>query len=408
MGNKRILIVTSSPLCRNPRTLKEAVTLGNFGYDVTVLTIAGRERDEALDRELLQNASFKKMALPYFGFHGAFGLGAHAGRTFTTLARKLVPLGIERRSALGAFHRLYHFAHRTPADLVIVHTELGLAVGFELLKKGRRVAADFEDWHSQDLLPIARRLRPLRLLRRIEQTLLIKATHTTTTSYALASALKAAHGGNEPSVITNSFPLQPALAPRDPRMRPSLLWFSQTIGPGRGLEAFILSWSRTTTPSRLVLLGEIEDDYKKRLLSLASVANKSALEFLSPCPPGALPALIARHDIGLALEEKSPPNKNLTISNKILQYLNAGLSLVATSTAGHREVLQTEPHAGVFVDPNDPASCARTLDALLSAPDVLRAMQAAARTLAERTYCWEREAPKLLFLVERTLASHPA
>lgn len=408
MIGRRIVIVTSSPLCKNPRVLKEASALGRAGCDVTVLTIAGRSGDEAVDRELLQDASFRKLALPYFGFHGRLGLGAHAGRTFTSLARKLVPLGIERRSALGAFHRLCQVARRTPADLAIVHTELGLAIGCELLKRGRRVAADFEDWHSQDLLPSARRHRPLRLLGRIEQTLLLKAAYTTTTSSALAHALHAAHGGSEPYVITNSFPLQPAPPPRETGRTPALLWFSQTVGPGRGLEAFVQSWTRTTAPSRLVLLGEIGDDYKKLLLSLTRAAKKPPIEFLPPTAPGELPAVIARHDIGLALEEKSPPNKDLTISNKILQYLNAGLAVVATRTAGHREVLQDQPTAGIFIDPENAAGCAQQIDRLLGRPADIRAMQISARALAESTYCWEREEPKLLALVEQATTLRPA
>lgn len=407
MSRQRILIVTSSPLCRNPRVLKEATTLGQAGYDVTVLTIAGREHDETIDRALLKNAPFKKMALPYFGFHGAFGLGAHAGRTFTSLARKLVPLGIERRSALGAFHRLFRVARRTPADLTIVHTELGLAIGSELLKKGRKVAADFEDWHSQDLLPAARRHRPLRLLGKVEQAMLCKASYTSTTSQAMAGALLAAHGGTKPIVITNSFPLQPPPA-RKPGRIPSLLWFSQTIGPGRGLEAFVQSWANTKVASHLCLLGEVSDNYKNRLLSLTNDLAKSTLDFLPTCPPDALPAYISQHDVGLALEEKSPPNKDLTISNKILQYLNVGLAVAATHTAGHREVLQGNPQAGIFIDPADPVTCAKVLDDLLSSHEKLSTMQAAARGLAEQTYCWEREEPKLLAIVQQSLARRPA
>jgi glycosyltransferase involved in cell wall biosynthesis len=345
------------------------------------------------------------MALPYFGFHGIFGLATHADRAFTSLARKLVPFGIERRSALGVFHRLCRVACRTPADLTIVHTELGLAIGCELLKAGRKVTADFEDWHSQDLLPAARRSRPLRLLRRIEQTLLLKAIHTTTTSHALASALKAAHGGREPSVITNSFPLQYAPTTHNTSSAPSLLWFSQTVGPGRGLEAFIQCWIHTVSPSRLVLLGEVSEDYKNLLRSLSKAANKPPIEFLAPCPPTALPEVIALHDVGLALEDTNPPSRNLTITNKILQYLNAGLAVVATDTAGHREVLQHKPEVGVLINRDEPSENARLLDKLLTDRNALGAHQAAARELAKQTFCWEREAPKLLALVEKALAS---
>jgi len=406
MSRKRILIVTASPLCRNPRVLKEADTLGSAGFDVTVLTIAGRANDEAIDQEILRDAPFKKIALPYFGFHGALGLGAHASRTFTSLARRLVPLGIERRSALGAFHRLHRVARRIPADLIIAHTELGLAVGYELLKRGRKVAVDIEDWHSQDLLPAAQTHRPLRLLQKNERFFLHNAVYVTTTSQAMAAALQTAFGGKRPFAITNSFPLQSdSASPKTNSHIPSFFWFSQTIGQGRGLESFLQAWSQTTAPSRLCLLGEIGADYKHVLSELIPQEKQSHVSFLPPISPQLLPSAIAKHDIGLALESKSPPSRNLTITNKILQYLNAGLAIIASSTAGHREVLQDNPQAGVFVDPANTTQFVSILENLLVNSKNLVAMQMAARELAEQKYNWEKEAPALLTLVESALAT---
>src|SRR5665213_735058 len=54
----RILIVTSGPLCRNPRVLKEATALGEAGYAVTVLAPVSLNRYEAFDREILRTAPF--------------------------------------------------------------------------------------------------------------------------------------------------------------------------------------------------------------------------------------------------------------------------------------------------------------------------------------------------------------
>jgi len=406
MSGNRILIVSSSPLCKNPRALKEADTLGRAGYQVTVLTISGRESYEAFDREILKGAPFQKIALPYFGFRGLLGLGAHSSRVFTFFARRLIPFRIERRSALGAFHRLFRVARRTPADLTIVHTELGLAVGYELLRHGRKVAVDIEDWHSRDLLPSARSRRPLRMLENYERGLLQRAAYTSTTSQAMADALHAAYGGQKPSVITNSFPLQTELASDHANSMPAIFWLSQTVGPGRGLEPFLQAWNRTTTPSRLCLLGEISPPYKNQLPERVTGHKKTLIEFLPLTSPSRLPQLIARHDIGLALEETIPANKDLTISNKILHYLNAGLAVVASSTAGHREVIAENPAAGILVDAYETTAFARSLDNLLSDSAALTRRQQAARLLAEKKYCWEREAPRLLALVEEALSQH--
>jgi glycosyltransferase involved in cell wall biosynthesis len=124
-------------------------------------------------------------------------------------------------------------------------------------------------------------------------------------------------------------------------------------------------------------------------------------------PPDALSALLVEQDVGLALEPSSPANKDLTISNKILQYLNAGLAVVATPTAGQREVLARVPGAGLLL-PADTGAAAEALDALLRDRAALERRQRAARRGAEEYYCWEREAPRLLALVASALQAAPA
>lgn len=401
----KILIITNGHLCRNPRPLKEAHTLGRAGYDVTVLAVRNHAASENPDRDLLQGAPFR---------HGPVDMlpGFATGR-ITVFRRRLLlwaarqaaaKTGLPTIRALGPAGALLRRARRLPADLTIVHNEVPHWVGTRLLGDGRRVAADFEDWHSEDLLPAPRAQRPLGLLRRVEQTLLSQAVHSTTTSHALAAALHARYGGRLPVVITNSFPLQPDPRSGPPGDPPAFLWFSQTLGPGRGLEIFLEAWARTADSSRLVLLGEPSAGFDEQVRNRLPPERRTRVSFLPPVPPTALPAVIAGHDVGLALEQTEIPSRDLTITNKILQYLNAGLAVVASDTAGQREVLARKPEAGVIVNLRDTAASAATLDALLADRAALARRQAAARCLAEEVYCWEREAPALLAAVEAALA----
>jgi glycosyltransferase involved in cell wall biosynthesis len=276
-----------------------------------------------------------------------------------------------------------------------------------LLAEGRRIAADIEDWHSEDLRPEDRRQRPLALLRAIERSLLQRATYVTTTSHALADALHSRYGGQRPEVIANAFPLQPDPRQGAPGEPPAFFWFSQTLGPGRGLEALLKAWARTERPSRVVLLGEPCGGFGRTLLSELPAERRPSLSMLPLVSPAELPRLAAAHDIGLALEQPDIPSRNLTITNKILQYLNAGLAIVASDTAGQREVLAHRPEAGVLVNLHDAPSATAALDNLLALRDTLARRQQAARRLAEEVYCWEREAPKLLALVGTALAAAP-
>lgn len=400
----RILIVSGAALSRNPRVLKEAAALAGAGHAVTVLTLRNHVAAEACDREIMATARFQRIVLDVTQVPGASPAGIFLRRARSTTARWMASwLGRESLETIGPAAELLAIARRQTADLVIGHTELGLWVTARLLAEGRKVAADFEDWHSEDLSPADRTGRPVRLLRATECALLRGAAYATTTSEALAGALQQAGGGRRPVVITNSSPLQPA--PRDgpPGEPPAFFWFSQTLGPGRGLGEFLTAWERMTVPSRVVLVGEDRSGYRDRLRSRVTGSRRMLLEFADLVPPGALPALIARHDVGLALENTASRSRDLTITNKILQYLNAGLAVVATATDGQREVLSRAPEAGLFLL-SDPAANAALLDQMLRDKTRLQAQQRAARGLAESHYCWEREQPVLLGLVEQALS----
>lgn len=405
MGQPHILVVSNGALCRNPRVVKEATALGENGYDVTVLTIRNHLPSEPHDQEILASAPFRRKVLDLLG-PGAPRFRAKALRWISI--KLLGRIGWQSAESLGPALALLKKARTLPAALTIVHNEVPFWIGTRLLAEGRRVAADFEDWHSEDLLPAARRHRPLRLLRKMERRLLTHAAYTSTTSHALADALHARYGGTRPRVITNSFPLQTVTARPAPHKTPTFFWFSQTLGPGRGLEFFLNAWKLTRQPSELVLLGEPCAGYAAHLINLLPPNFHSRLRFLPLVSPAELPAVIARHDIGLALEESTIVNRDLTITNKILQYLNAGLAVVATETAGQREVLAHAPVAGLVMPTAYSRDWAAHLDLLLSNPQELAVRKATARGLAESIYCWEREAPKLVQCVADALSPSPS
>ncbi|MGC4072652.1 MAG: glycosyltransferase [Nibricoccus sp.] len=394
----RILIISSGHPCRNPRPVKEAATLASGGYDVTLLTPDSDPALALLDAQLLKGRHFRHETIR--------ARRSFSQRLLQLIARRAVPLGLQSIHALGKPSALLRAARTNHPDLVIVHNEVPHWIGTRLLAAGQRVAADFEDWHSEDLLPDARLHRPLGLLRSTERLLLHKARYVTTTSQALASALHANYGGNVPSVLTNAFPLQSApVRTASSDSLPSFFWFSQTLGPGRGIEAFLTAWKLTSEPSRVVLLGEPTAGYQQKLLAPLPSALRARLTFLPLVAPADLPALIAQHDIGLALEDAAIVNRDLTITNKILQYLNAGLAVVASDTAGQREVLARSPEAGLILPRSiDATEHARLLDHLLADRSALQTRQHAARRLAETHYCWEKESPRLLALVEKALA----
>jgi glycosyltransferase involved in cell wall biosynthesis len=403
-----ILILTNGPLCRNPRVWKEAQTLAEAGLDVHVLGVRHRQDSEADDLALLRRARFTRSLVDM-----AAGFDEPAWVTFTRRLRQragveaVARMGLHTSWAIPATGALLARARAIPARLTIVHNEAPHWVGWQLMKEGRRVAADIEDWHSEDLLPELNRCRPLHVLRAQEAALLRHAVYTTVPSQAMADALHTRYGGIRPEVLPNVFPLQPDPLQRTAGDPPAFYWFSQTVGPGRGLELFLRAWARMRRTARLVLQGECSPPFADQLRGLLPPERRGTLEFLPLVSPDALPSAIACHDIGLALEEDSIPNRDLTTTNKILQYLNAGLAVLATPTRGQREVLDRNPQAGALIDLQNPEALARTLDGLTDDRTGLEVRRRSARRLAEEQYCWEIEGPRHRDRIRRALESSP-
>ncbi len=407
MNRRNILILTASHLCRNPRVVKEATALGTAGHEVMVLTISAQERFELIDRELIRDLPFRRLLLNYTA--GTVGNRAadFLQRGATWLARHLCSeWGIETAQALGPASALLHRARAVPADLTILHTEIPIWAAQHLVRDGRRVAVDVEDWYSEDLLFADRQSRPIHLLRAAEKFALQHCAYASATSQSMADALVKAYGCPPPHVIRNTFPLQPRARSHEPGPNaiPRFIWFSQTIGPGRGLELFFAAWNRTRHPSHVYLLGDERPGYREKIMSRLPAARRTQVHFIPLVAPDELPHKLAEFDLGLALEPHLPLNRDITITNKILQYMNAGLAVVASDTAGQQEVMKIAPDCGLLVSAHETTDFARQLDTLLGNPARLRAAQLAARSAAEREFCWEKDTPRLLAAVEQAVS----
>jgi glycosyltransferase involved in cell wall biosynthesis len=113
---------------------------------------------------------------------------------------------------------------------------------------------------------------------------------------------------------------------------------------------------------------------------------------------------IAEHDIGLALEATVPSSRDLTITNKILQYLLGGLAVVATHTSGQAEVSRVAPDSVRLVDQTSD-DLRSALATMISDTDLLIRARTAAISSVKNDLSWEIQSERLLSLVERSLTT---
>lgn len=408
----RIVLLSGSSLSHNPRVLKAAGALQRAGHEVTVLGAWLDVDLKAQDQRLLQSVPFRFVPVLDTTRADRRAATAQLVRRARRKAAHLMhrALGRESREQLGyTTAALLAHARDIAADLFIAHSEPALYAAWRLMRERRRVGVDMEDWFSEDLLPQARKDRPLKLLRFLEGEVLRCGAYASCPSRAMSKALAAAYGGKAPVVIYNAFawaerPTAPDVRRdrRDPAL-PSICWYSQTLGPGRGIEDLIAALSLLSGQAELHLRGRVAPGMEAWIRNRLPEAWQPRV-FIHPLVPNdELAERVAEHDIGFAGETPGCRSRDLTVTNKMLQYLLGGLAVIASDTAGQREVYAQAPGAVLLYDAGDPRALAQALGSLLESPDRLRCAKAAALRAAQELFCWERQEPGLLSEVTSAL-----
>jgi glycosyltransferase involved in cell wall biosynthesis len=400
-----IAILTGQHLCHNPRVIKEAVALGEAGYRVTVVSAWMDAGLKQRDKELAKSSGINFVAVRDLTHAG---LTSRAQRFLHRLRHRLGhmlfrSLGLESTWQLGYFApELQRFVLDHPSDLVILHSEMALAAAPALLGAQRRIGVDMEDWFSEDLLPEARRGRPLRMLRNLEGLVLRNAVHSTCPSAAMSLALAAEFSCPSPRVVYNAFPwgdrkgLDGIGRDREDVTLPSLHWYSQSLGPGRGLEDLIAALPQVRHPLQIHLRGQHAAGFRAWLEQRIPAGWADRIHVHDLVSNDELLSRIAEHDIGFAGEMKYCRSRDLTVTNKILHYLLGGLAVVASDTAGQLEIAA---QAGVAVrtyPSGDSGALAMQLNLLLESAETLREARIAALKAAQQALSWEHQAPVLL------------
>jgi glycosyltransferase involved in cell wall biosynthesis len=414
----RVQILSHLEPSNNPRVPKDAEALSLAGFDVEIVTSvlpvpqAIPKRDPLFCRVRLLNQRNRPWALWRHRI---------LQKTSQLWPRAIRPQ-IQGYGSL--FYDLYrHLKTAKEADFTILHLEPALLAG-HAAGHLPKAAVDFEDWYSEDLLPGSRTPKLTQVLQDAERAALRSARACWCTSKAMATALAGRYGTSQPLVIRNTFPRRcrqqidgqwkdrPKMAPwlkrNDPtEERPEDLpvaihWFSQTIGPGRGLESVFEALAGLEGNWELHLRGGLWK-YGPWLEQACPNAVRQRTKIHRLVGPDELPSRIAEHDIGLACEQKTPASRNLTITNKVFQYLQSGLAVVASDTAGQKEAADSAPGAMRLYPAGDVNQLRGILLGLISDRSQLTAMRRAAWEAGEKL-CWETEAPLLVEAVREVMA----
>ena len=414
MSKKSVCIVIGGHITCCPRMMKMAVALAEAGYRVSIVSPICVEGVYEADLRFLADPRW--LGTPVKMVHRFQPWTYYRTGLRMKLARRLLRRGdLGRRSlaSLGrgytrAFDELLKRALAQPADLYLGGTAGGLVVAARAAElRGVPFALDLEDFHSAEQDPSPQADMSHAIIAEIERRVLPRARFLTVGSQAMGETYTATYGV-ECQTINNVFTLPdttPQFAP-GPAGRLKLVWLSQTLGPGRGIEAAIEALGRARIQAMLTVRGNPTPGYVEELIALAArVAPQLRMEHARPDMTKTVVELCRGNDVGLALEQAHILNRDICLCNKPFTYMLAGLAVAFTDTAGQRQLARDLGEGALLFKIGDIEAQAAGFRHWAENPAALLAAKQAAWNAATRRWHWEHpeERGKALALVRQAL-----
>ena len=241
------------------------------------------------------------------------------------------------------------------------------------------------------------------MLRRFERKLIRKTDFSITVNDSIAELLAMRYKVKKPVVVMNTPPKQDIMSKmdREKNLRVilnidanhTLALYTGAITYNRGIEKLIESLSYIDDV-HLVLMGYGTDEYLHKLYTIADELNvTNRYSKFGPVPSEDVPTYASSADLGIAPIQNSCLSYYLCSPNKVFEYIQAGLPVIASNFPELRKIVLGKDIGDVF-DPENAEDIALTIRKLMSDKDKLSKIRDNCNLVVEE-YNWENESSKL-------------
>lgn len=392
-----ILFISAGSIANNPRLYKEVFLAHSQGMKVGCVCCDYDGWSASIEKQRYKELSEVNFSVAHFSRnYFLHWLTAAAAQGFCRKIRRFFPERIwinsvaDDRRSLAVFLAL----PKERYDLVVAHSLAAFPAALSYAARHRIPCGfDVEDFHpGEGMLPDSEYGR---VRAKLLQALLPHTAYFTYASPLIGEEVKRLLSQERlprSEYIRNCFSRE-FFPYREPAFGGPirLVWFSQTIGPGRGLEPLLSSTAKFSGGFEVTLIGAGQEAFCADLIARYG----DFLRILPPLPEERLYPELCNHDIGLALEVSlSDFNRKICLTNKIFAYLQAGLFILATETPTQRDFLAGHPDCGILCNV-DEAAIVAGLKFLLDNMDEIRRKKRF-RHEASSAFCMEEENRKLL------------
>lgn len=276
-------------------------------------------------------------------------------------------------------------------DMIIAHTSGALYPAYWYAQKSNtKFAFDVEDYHPWESIK-GNSSDEVKRREAILKQILPHAHYVTAAAPLIAKQVNRLVPVVNPVTVCNSFPRNEFVKPEAIKIEKiKLVWFSQNISAGRGLEIILKIWETLKHNFELTLIGNLDQQFYEQYLK-----GLEGINLLPPMIQSELHKYLSQFDIGLAIDvDGVDDNRKLVITNKILAYYQAGLYIVATNTPAQQQFINDNAEHGIIINQN-PESALKSLMTLFETKTEIRKL-AIKRFETASAFNWENESSLLI------------
>jgi hypothetical protein len=345
----KILFISTLSLAANPRLVKEARLAVEHGIKVEIICFEFDNWSSGINKNLVEEFTTKQVLLipagrsPFLPWFISVCLEKFYRMKARSMALSApaLSLAVSRRSyqLIKALNKV------TKPDWVIGHNPGALWPALKSAKQFNcRVGFDVEDYHPGEGSNISLQ----KLTKQLMIELLPQLNYVSFAALLIRETVKKDLGYESANWYTllNYFPAHEFTVP--PVQLPGslkMVWFSQHICAGRGLEFILSAVKKASGKVELHLFGNLDGAFQEQYLKAATNIFTHA-----PLSQQELHLALGRFDIGLALDTPVDENRDLAITNKLIACLQAGLYIIAADTKAQKAYLAEMPGHGECFD----------------------------------------------------------
>lgn len=172
-----------------------------------------------------------------------------------------------------------------------------------------------------------------------------------------------------------------------------IIWHGFEVVPKniRGVHILVEAVAKSRTAVHLYLQGRISDQNRAALsATLEQLGIADRVSVIPAAHPDRIVESLAGYDIGVAGELATQDNQRLTSSNKLFDFINAGLAVIVPELPGLAETIR-EYGVGLLYKQGDSEELARKIDALNTDRALLNQLKAASVKAASTELFWDND-----------------